>query len=700
MSSNYGLVEEQFRNISQHDDIFGEEELGEDGEPVIQTHVNEDGTTSSYFDKRKLKIAPRSTLQFKVGPTFEFVGNYYKVTERYTGRVLDLSIIPRIDRGFDFIDGEWVGYKRNYFTLVSSFEALGWDLDEFLNSCFELHGDTGQRCHIKYFAINIKAKSDDDHTEISLVQHTAKRDKGPQFPPAMAPLIPSALPNHQIIREASNVRNTTKMKKYDATFYFHRDDPVNSTAYSEKSVINSYPGDCIQRVARYERVQFASSINLKKPAQQNRHFRLHVVLGAIIPKGFNHYHHGSDGIHGDIVETGIDAQRDLFIPLQEVRTPPLIIRGRSPSNYTSSQRISVRTSSYNCSYKPEPSVSIGPPNPMLASQNSAPSQTPMTISPNKPRPGRPSKRKSRVLYVPPPLGSPPQPLPQLLEPPLAELLHEEPPSAAVLSIAKKVETLENIENFFHTQGPLALKTLDHQNFNPDMEDKTYKPTLLSRQNSVDPRDIELKCDKEFQENLRTVGPLQILATLKSQNSNTGKPDDNNKNNYADAGVSRKKRKLNGTSTTTALELSLEDTKELFDDDALKTNVNYAQSDSPVSPLSSRNIEPNPMEELSFGEGLNSISFSLLADSSSNYCHVPNTTLSEMENVPRIFDSRVIGAQDTSNRNDHNDYNKDSSREQTTAGMLVSKEARDAMNGLPSQMADMGELYEELSFYRH
>ena len=43
--------------------------LTDDG--MIMTRINDDGSTSNYFDKRKLKIAPRSTLQFKVGPPFE-----------------------------------------------------------------------------------------------------------------------------------------------------------------------------------------------------------------------------------------------------------------------------------------------------------------------------------------------------------------------------------------------------------------------------------------------------------------------------------------------------------------------------------------------------------------------------------------------------------------------------------------------------
>ena len=146
----------------------------EEDAPVILTQLNEDGTTSNYFDKRKLKIAPRSTLQFKVGPPFELVRNYCPVVESQTGRTLDLRIIPRIDRGFDHIDEEWVGYKRNYFTLVSTFETTNCDLDTFLKSSFDLQiGDSTleNEPRVQYFAIKIKAKNDDDETEINLVQH-------------------------------------------------------------------------------------------------------------------------------------------------------------------------------------------------------------------------------------------------------------------------------------------------------------------------------------------------------------------------------------------------------------------------------------------------------------------------------------------------------------------------------------------------
>ncbi|CAI4493998.1 CNT_collapsed_G0023990.mRNA.1.CDS.1 [Saccharomyces cerevisiae] len=110
---------------------------------------------------KETKIAPRSTLQFKVGPPFELVRDYCPVVESHTGRTLDLRIIPRIDRGFDHIDEEWYQrLKRQiviWILLKSSFDLLVED------------SSVESRLRVQYFAIKIKAKNDDD-TEINLVQ--------------------------------------------------------------------------------------------------------------------------------------------------------------------------------------------------------------------------------------------------------------------------------------------------------------------------------------------------------------------------------------------------------------------------------------------------------------------------------------------------------------------------------------------------
>ncbi|QEU58164.1 Ndt80 [Kluyveromyces lactis] len=309
-------------NINIDENEFLETLDNADGD-VIKTFRNADGSLSSHFDKRKVRIAPRSTLQFKIGPGFTPVVPNHKILNDF-GQIQEIKLEPRIDRGFDFIDDDWIGYKRNYFTVVTSFDTPGIDHIEFMKQAYHL--DNG--VEIKYFATKLAAKCLEDDKLINLVQHTAKRDKGPQFAPPIHVIAPANLPKHQIIRDASNVRNESKMKKFDSYFFLHKEDV--GTGCEVRSVLANYPSDPIKKVARYERIQFASSITLKKTSQQNRRFSLLVVLGCYVK-----------GRHDSIQQSSpyheldhYDEETDMtFVPILMEKTPPLIIRGRSPSNY-------------------------------------------------------------------------------------------------------------------------------------------------------------------------------------------------------------------------------------------------------------------------------------------------------------------------------------------------------------------------------
>lgn len=254
----------------------------------------------------KKKLAPRSSLQFKVGPQFTPTFVQHAILNS-KGEQLTPVLTPRIDRGFERIDNEWVGYKRNYFTLVSSFyfENLSF-LTFAADDHYTINPETNLKTKIKYFGIRLTSKCADDGTNVTLVQHTAKRDRGPQFEPPTHPAVPSDLPDHNVIREAANVRNTSKIAKLNRIFFFDRDDKSNDEL-KIKGLLE-YPTDKIIKAARYERIQFSSSINYKKPALNNKRFKLIVEL-----VGF------------------IDSSSCLSLAYTE--TPPLIVRGRSPSNY-------------------------------------------------------------------------------------------------------------------------------------------------------------------------------------------------------------------------------------------------------------------------------------------------------------------------------------------------------------------------------
>lgn len=264
----------------------------------------------SSLGSSKRKLAPRSSLQFKIGPQFIPTVIQNSILDS-KGEVIKPVLTPRIDRGFERIDEEWVGYKRNYFTLVSAFCFEGLSFLKFASDLFyTIDPQTKERRRIHYFGIRLTSKCADDDTSVVLVQHTAKRDRGPQFEPPIHPAVPSNLPDHNIIREAANVRNTSKIAKLNRIFFFDRDNHENEPL-SIKGLLD-YPTDKIIKVARYERIQFSSSINYKKPSLNNKRFKLYVELVGFTKLG-------------------------EWIPLAYTETPPLIVRGRSPSNYQGSE---------------------------------------------------------------------------------------------------------------------------------------------------------------------------------------------------------------------------------------------------------------------------------------------------------------------------------------------------------------------------
>ena len=279
---------------------------------------------------RKTKIAPRSSLQFKLGPPYQPQQHHVSVYSLNDGSEVTPILTARIDRGFDNVQDNWIGYKRNYFTSVASFQMYGDDLitvEDFIQDKYYVKIN-GIKREILYFATRLVASCCEDNKEMNLVQHTAKRDKGPQIRPPIHPIIPGILPTHEIIRDASNIKNDSKKKKYDTDFYLHK-GKLDLEEIDPNAIIHQYPADDIIKVARYERVQFCSSINQKRPTNVVKHFKLTTVLGAVVLNDPLKTFYGGDGLTSPSL---IDGQK-TFIPLISTDTPELIIRGRSPSNY-------------------------------------------------------------------------------------------------------------------------------------------------------------------------------------------------------------------------------------------------------------------------------------------------------------------------------------------------------------------------------
>ncbi|KAJ3262555.1 hypothetical protein HK103_000084 [Boothiomyces macroporosus] len=106
------------------------------------------------------------------------------------------KIKPKMDRGF-FITpngtgNDWTCYRRNYFQISSAFVLEDQDGIECNVPCYL--EDQGTSYPVESFAIGIDAKVFHGDRKIGIIQHTPKRDKGPQITPTPKELLAGGNP--------------------------------------------------------------------------------------------------------------------------------------------------------------------------------------------------------------------------------------------------------------------------------------------------------------------------------------------------------------------------------------------------------------------------------------------------------------------------------------------------------------------------
>lgn len=224
---------------------------------------------------------------------------------------MKVEITARIDRGFDMISDEWIGYKRNYFTLVAAYNFPEYPLDITAESKFFCLDSKRTKRQLAYFMLRLRAVSaEDGTTDVRLVQHTAKRDRGPQFSPPIYNSVPGALPSHEIMRQVANIRNDEKVSESNRVFnVLPKERAV--LAENENCIIHTYPPEePLARVARYERIQFSSVASTTKKSGTSA-CKYNILVVDLLGRTVN----------GNLVV------------LASANSPPLTIRSRSPSNY-------------------------------------------------------------------------------------------------------------------------------------------------------------------------------------------------------------------------------------------------------------------------------------------------------------------------------------------------------------------------------
>lgn len=202
------------------------------------------------------------------------------------GQAVTPHIKSKIEKGFFFSsDRTWTAYRRNYFSVNCSYT-----LDPYLSHSrlYLSRGNRNAPEQIQAIAMTLSAAIDGAAGKsIELVQHTPKRDKGPQLQIQMEKLLPTPPSREETI----------------APPFLPFQEPYSPTDLSVASHQHTF-----------ERVQFKSpTANNGKRRAQQQYFHL-------------------------IIELYADVRRTFEEPPEWVRvaqriSAPLVVRGRSPSHY-------------------------------------------------------------------------------------------------------------------------------------------------------------------------------------------------------------------------------------------------------------------------------------------------------------------------------------------------------------------------------
>ncbi|KAI9495955.1 hypothetical protein BDB00DRAFT_178582 [Zychaea mexicana] len=127
----------------------------------------------------------------ETGPFFSSTKPFDNLFALDRTTLLTLRIQSKMDRGFFLADNDWTCYRRNYFQVSSAFSIHGINhyYTEHEPPCL-VRADDGMFYPVRRFLLGVSARVSNSDKRIELVQHTPKRDKGPQMTPQPKPITP------------------------------------------------------------------------------------------------------------------------------------------------------------------------------------------------------------------------------------------------------------------------------------------------------------------------------------------------------------------------------------------------------------------------------------------------------------------------------------------------------------------------------
>ncbi|KAK4517356.1 aminophospholipid translocase [Mucor velutinosus] len=154
--------------------------------------------TEAPLYRQPIPFAARNVVRGRANLFANETGPYFSSTKPFDNlyssdksTLLSVRVQSKMDRGFFLADNDWTCYRRNYFQVSSVFSVHGFNHYYSVNEPHVLvKDDDGALYNVQRFLLGVSARVANSEKEIELIQHTPKRDKGPQYRPKPKPITP------------------------------------------------------------------------------------------------------------------------------------------------------------------------------------------------------------------------------------------------------------------------------------------------------------------------------------------------------------------------------------------------------------------------------------------------------------------------------------------------------------------------------
>ncbi|KAI8888217.1 p53-like transcription factor [Backusella circina FSU 941] len=142
------------------------------------------------YPPRNVMRGRSNLFSIESSPTFTPSKPYDNLYAADRSTLLSIRVQSKVDRGFFLAENDWTCYRRNYFQVSSVFSIHGFSHYHSVNEPQVYVNHNKMLQPVNRFLLGISARVANSDKDIEIIQHTPKRDKGPQFRPDPKPITP------------------------------------------------------------------------------------------------------------------------------------------------------------------------------------------------------------------------------------------------------------------------------------------------------------------------------------------------------------------------------------------------------------------------------------------------------------------------------------------------------------------------------